>query len=71
MQEDKYFTDNQDGPLVKFNASRGDVIISWKNPPDDYTRHLKVMPIIEDPDEYDAVCYSLGKSIMDHFLNKK
>ena len=71
FDEDSYFTATQSGPIVRFNNPRNDVIITWKNPPDDYTRQLKVMPIVTEPDEYDAVCFSLGKSIMDHFLGKK
>ena len=67
---DSYFTDAQAGPLVTFDNLHKNVMITWKDPPNDYTRHLKVMPAITDWDEYDHVCFTLGKSIMDYFLNK-
>lgn len=74
IEEDVYINafsmpHEQSGPVVRFNSNRGDVIVMWNDPPNEYTRHLQVVTPMEW-DEYDAACYSVGKSILDHFTGK-
>lgn len=68
---DVFITSGICGPTITYENQRGRVVVEWALPPDDYTRHLKVVPLVTDWDEYDAVCYELGKRIMDHFTGKR
>jgi len=71
VTNDVFLSGMETGPVVSYYHPRKHVTIEFDNPPDDYTQHRKIVPLITEWDELDGVCYKLGKSIMSHFLNKE
>lgn len=68
--EKTFIAGERNGPTIWFHKNRGHVVITWDNPLDDYTKHRSVTPPITTWDELDAVCYSIGRDIIEHFFGK-
>lgn len=57
------------GPTLAFTKDA--VEATWKNNGKDYSKHLRIMPLVEDWDELDGLKYDIGDMIVKHFLGDK